>query len=160
MLQGLNLPFVEITSLENGVNVALTPPAEGFKPVPSFPEIFRLEPHGLPELALDSGVSLPPSGKVLPAADNDVTIESSLASDEQTKLWSGTLPVVLLPLDSLPLMPRLAATAAVPTHTLTRRVDNAVPKQRYPFLVRQLMATTQCCGLRWQQLRRVTHRCR
>ncbi len=133
MLQGLNLPFVEITSLENGVNVALTPPAEGFEPVPSFPEIFRLEPHGLPELAFDSGMSLPPSGKVLPAADNDVTIESSLASDEQTKLWSGTLPVVLLPLDSLPLMPRLAATAAIPTHTLTSRVDNAVPKAAIPI---------------------------
>lgn len=133
MLQSLNLPFVEITSLENGVNVALTPPVEGFEPVPSFPEIFRLEPHGLPELALDSGMSLPPSGKLLPAADNDVTIESSLASDEQTKLWSRTLPVVLLPLDSLPLMPRLAATAAIPTHTLTSRVDNAIPKAAIPI---------------------------
>lgn len=119
MLQGLNLPFIDITTPENGVGIAMTTPAEGDMPVLRFADIFRLEPAALTGPVSDGGMSLPVPGKELPSAGADLSIESALPDEPLSPYWLGNLP-------ANPLAPDTVSPSVLPTSIEPGKLSPAV----------------------------------
>ncbi|MGI9271260.1 MAG: flagellar hook-length control protein FliK [Woeseiaceae bacterium] len=91
MLQGLNLPFIEISPVEPGLNYSVSLQGQGVEPDTIFADIFRLEPEGLPSLQPATGNPLPPAGNVLPHHLSDLPV-ASLVEDFEADLLQPEVP--------------------------------------------------------------------
>ena len=143
MLQGLNLPFFDITTPESGAGIAITPPAEGDMPVLRFADIFRLEPTGL--AVPGAGISLPLPGNDLPSADVESATESALPAEAMSIFWAGSLPASPVAPDSVSLSVLTAGTApanAAPANLMPTNIEAMSPAPAAPLPPALVAAST------------------
>lgn len=101
MLQGLNLPFIEISSLETSLNYSVSLQGQGLEPATVFADIFKLEPQALVSLQSGAGNPLPPGGNILPQRLNDVPVTATIDDFETDLLQPEVLATNPLPIEAL-----------------------------------------------------------
>jgi flagellar hook-length control protein FliK len=81
VLQGINLPFIDMPTADGGLNISLSVQGQALPPQTGFADIFRLQPRSLPELPLPGELSLP-GGTDLPRPGNDLPMPDVAVAEQ------------------------------------------------------------------------------
>ncbi|MGB5344798.1 MAG: hypothetical protein WBN23_01405, partial [Woeseia sp.] len=122
MLQGLNLPFVDLSAPENGLHAMFTGPVADAATGASFADVFRLAPERLAGSMPVTGMPLPAPGKELPDGAELVAAEAPQEDEILNVFWSGALP-----LDPTAAAPRLSTSPAIESIMQSTRLASASP---------------------------------